>query len=184
MIKGALAACLVLVGSSMASAAIIYEPVQYQYGTGQWTYYYGGSNHQPVNRAMQRAYAFRNVNPNYQPNNFIVHTNFTPAVFSDDAPGIDMKTYGYTPTDAMNEANANVPRYFQKSQILAAGHADADGSWVVPAQAHPVENHHAAPAASAATTHQAIIIIPKRALTPPADAPTKAAVDIKTADAR
>ncbi|HEX4796309.1 MAG TPA: hypothetical protein VH370_21150 [Humisphaera sp.] len=183
MFKGALAACLILVGSSMASAAIIYEPVQYQYGTGQWTYYYGGTHPQPVNRAMQRAYAFRYVNPNFQPNNFIVHTDFTPAVFSDDAPGINMITYGYTPTDAMNEANASVPRYFQKSAILAAGHVDADGSWVVPAQAHPVE-HVAAPAASTATTHEAIIIIPKRPANAPAAAPTKAAVDIKTADAR
>jgi hypothetical protein len=161
MFKKAIALCLMFAGGSVANAAIVYEPVQYQHrGINGEIYYYGGRNPDVVADARLRAYALRHSDPNYQPAGFTVRTERTPAVYSDVAPYMNLSIYGYTSVDAANEANANVPRYFRKGDLLAAGYIDRDGSLVVPANTRPLTTlPRVAPTTQ--PTAQAIIIIPK-----------------------
>src|SRR4051812_28908407 len=99
MFKGALFSAVLMLAGSAASAAIIYEPIQYQYGQGSNTYYYGGRHPEVVAAAQHRAYALRYSDPNHQTNDFITRTDRTPAVYSDAAPYINLSVYGYRPTD-------------------------------------------------------------------------------------
>lgn len=173
--------CLLTVGvlfliQSISSAAIIYEPVQYQHrGPDGRIYYFGGRQQGAVNAAELRAFAVRNSNPNYQPDDFITRTNQVPAVYSDVAPYMNLSVYGYTPVDAANEANAEVPRYFRKADLLPAGHLDHHGNWIVPANAKPLPTVHMVTPTTQPVPH-AIIIIPK-------SAPQKQPSDVKSASA-
>src|SRR5262245_7064564 len=109
------------IGASHASAQIIYEPVQYQYGS-QRAYYYGGNN-PAIHRAAQSpqddagrwgrvgGYAF--VSGNLDTHREVVTEH--PRTFNDALGYQDASIYGYTPNDAHNDANANQPRYFRKS---------------------------------------------------------------------
>ena len=178
MLRRALSLGLLLALCSVSRGAVIYEPVQYQYRCGSQVYYYGGRHPGIVADAERRAYALRYSDPNYQPPTFTFHTDVTPPVYSDAAPYMNLSVYGYTATDAYNEANASVPRYFRKADLLAAGKLCADGNVVVPANAVPVPQPHVhAPTTRPAT--QAIIIIPKR----PA-APKVQATEMKVATAQ
>lgn len=174
-----ISAVAVILGiGSVCSAAIVYEPVQYQYQCGSESYYYGGRHPHAVAEAVARSHALRYSDPNYQPHTFTFSTVRTPAVYSDALPSVNLAVYNYTATDAQNEANASLPRYFRKGDLLAAGKVGADGSLTVPANAIPVPQ----PVSAAPTTRptaQAIIIIPKR---PPARL-TKP-VGLSVADAR
>jgi hypothetical protein len=165
MLSRTLSLGLLLALCSASRGAIIYEPVQYQYHCGSDVYYYGGRHPQVVADAQRRAYALRYSDPNFQPATFTFHTNPTPAVYSDAAPYMNLSVDGYTPNDAVNEANANLPRYFRKADILAAGKVCADGTLVVPANAIPIPQ----PPMQSPTTRpatQAIIIIPMRPAAP------------------
>jgi hypothetical protein len=175
MFKQAIALCLILAGSSIASAAIVYEPVQYQHrGICGEIYYYGGRNPDVVADARLRAYALRHSDPNHQPAGFTIRTDRTPAVYSDVAPYMNLSIYGYTSVDAANEANANLPRYFRKGDLLEAGYVDQDGSLIVPANTQPLPTlPRVAP--TTRPSAQAIIIIPKPPKAQPSQPDTKVA---------
>jgi hypothetical protein len=169
----------VLLAGSVCSAAIVYEPVQYQYRRGSDIYYYGGRHAHAVADAVDRSHALRYSDSNYQPCTFTFRTDRTPAVYSDAAPYMNLSVYGYTQTDAVNEANASLPRYFRKGDLMAAGKVTADGSLVIAANAIPVPR----PVAAVPTTRpstQSIIIIPRR----PAPARTASPVVLTVAEAR
>src|SRR5947209_858311 len=102
--------------AASASAQIIYTPVQYQYGHDIGNpYYYGG--HDP--RVFRMAEAPNNTTQGQ--------------VYSDAVPFTNAAIYGYGPDDARNEANASIPRYFRKRDLLAGAIVQRDGSAVVPA---------------------------------------------------
>jgi hypothetical protein len=113
--------------------------------------------------AIGRSYALRYSDANFQPGNFAVHTEQTAPVYSDAAPHINLAPYGYTAVDAMNEANANVPRYFRMRDLLSAGKVSADGTLTVPADAQPMQRVVTPAAPTTRPAGQAIIIIPRRA---------------------
>jgi len=135
----ALCAVSVLLVSSSASAQVIYEPVQYQYKASQY-YYYGGTNpavHEyaasPVGGAGRwgraNGYAFVSATR--------AVVNEPLRAFTDGLPFTNAAIYGFTPADASNEANFNLPRYFRKGDLLNAA-VPVDGAFVVPAQAQPI----------------------------------------------
>ncbi|HEX5242421.1 MAG TPA: hypothetical protein VFW23_04085 [Tepidisphaeraceae bacterium] len=161
---------------SMSSAAIIYEPVQYQHrGPDGRIYYFGGRHQAAVDAAELRAFAMRNTNPSERPDTFITRTDHVPAVYSDIAPYMNLSVYGYTAVDAANEANASVPRYFRKADLFPAGHLDHHGDWIIPANAKPLPTVHVVVPTTQPAPH-AIIIIPK-------NAPQKQPFDVKSASA-
>ena len=176
----AAAALLLLVVASSASAQVIYAPVQYQYSNGM-TYYYGGND--PSMLHYIEHVKCRNGYPSAitgAAGNGLRHTlgqiGEQRYVFSDCLLYRNAAVYGYTETDAKNEAMANLPRYFTKRELLEAAVPAADGTLVVPAsgKAHLVGTHHAAPATRPATQPsepkpRAIIIIPKSSPKKPAD---------------
>ncbi|MDB5333689.1 MAG: hypothetical protein JWP03_4840 [Phycisphaerales bacterium] len=177
MFKRAFILAAALAASSVASAATVFEPVQYQYRTVQTFhnptpqyYYYGGSDPR-VHEYVAKYYDCVQLGPNTPSHNFVGRVPLTPIVYSDCAPYMNLSTYGYTAVDAQNEANASVPRYFRKRDLMNARIVLPDGSAVVPAQAEPV--YIPEPKASAAMTRPAatpILIIPKRMLEKPAPA--------------
>lgn len=116
--------------ASSASAQVIYEPVQYQFGEAK-KYYYGGSDSR-----FARFLARQASRPMYdRPTDYGLNgsrvdafgepVTCVPRVYSDWYPYENANVYGYTPTDAYNEANANVPLYFTKRDaVLAATRMD------------------------------------------------------------
>ena len=146
------AVLLSVVVTSSASAQVIYEPVRYQYGDAL-KYYYGGSN--PGMFAYADMVTCRNGYPSSMCN---VYTSLTRTigqvgekklVLSDCLPYRNAAVYGYDANDARNEAYCNVPRYYRKSDLLAAAVPAGDGTLVVPVQAMPV------PAAATRDTRRA-----------------------------
>ncbi len=162
------AVLMTLVSCSIASAQIIYEPVRYQYGDGD-PYYYGGSDPSVIGHAEQlRALDLRgNTHELDGLNRAYLHSRLTgqlTRIFSDRIPYLNAAAYGFTVTDAANEAYENVPRYFRKGNLLAAAVVLSDGTRVVPAQAEPVCIERLAPAKAAPTSRGVILIIPKKNL--------------------
>ena len=107
---------------SLAHAQVIYQPVQFQYGSGNDTYYYGGSDPAVFAKAERTAAArqIRNV------------PDSKPQVYSDALPHQPNATvYGVTAADARNQAYASVPNYYRKGDLV--GERQPDGSIVVPA---------------------------------------------------
>lgn len=159
---------------SAAGAQIIYEPVRYQYPVGSdRVMYYGGSNPRVFEYARRlealygqpRAYDWKGRELTTVRRGL---TTAAPYVFTDVAPYVNASLYGYTATDARNEAYANVPTYYRKRDLLRAAVPAGDGTWVVPAQARSLDRpvRTAAPAGVGPTTRplpkpRAIIIIPK-----------------------
>jgi len=195
MLRMIVAVSVLLVSGSALSAAIIYEPVQSQYGC-QPRYYYGGSN--PLNFAQgERLHCFYDKGYGYEGSGASFSTSRegrygvnllhfgligqAPYVFSDCLPaGVNASVYGFTDVDARNDAYMNVPRYFVKKDLLRAAVPDGAGNVVVPAQAQPgtIDIHpYVRPAP--ATMPTPVLIIPKRLL----DKPLKPA-DRTVADAR
>ncbi|MDB5303147.1 MAG: hypothetical protein JWM97_696 [Phycisphaerales bacterium] len=178
MFKRAFVLAAALAASSVASAATVFEPVQYQYRTdptfhspATQFYYYGGSDPR-VHEYVHKYYNCLESGPNAPSHNFTVRVLLTPIVYSDCAPYMNLASYGYTPVDAQNEASANMPRYFRKRDLMNARVLLPDGHAVVPAQAEPIVLPE--PRAAAAATRPAaavpILIIPKRMLEKPAPA--------------
>jgi len=112
---------LLLMPVTRTFGQIIYEPVRYQYGS-QTKFYYGGND--PAILAFGCA----------QTDSRIL------TIYSDARTYENVAIYQYTISDARNEAYANVPQYFRKRDLIAAGNLAPDGTIVVDAQAQPVES--------------------------------------------
>lgn len=177
MFKTALASVALLLLASAASAQVIYEPVQYEYSLGDGeVLYYGGSNARVIEQA-RRTYKVYNQPRSYDGKGrerATIRKGLTgqaPHVYSDLMPYVNLSLYGFTDVDARNEAYANVPTYFRKSDLLKAAVVKEDGSRVVPAQAKPVTEPIERKAASSTqrVRPRAIIIIPKGPKAKPSD---------------
>ncbi|HEX8522618.1 MAG TPA: hypothetical protein VF669_10210 [Tepidisphaeraceae bacterium] len=131
----ALAFLIICVLSAPAFAQIYYLPVQYQHTYGNETFYYGGRNPYLHSYGVREA-AVETIRSN---NGEFNHRYAKHApVYSDLLPYRDLTDYGYSASDAANEANWNAPRYFRKIDLLRTAIPQTDGSWVVPASAQPV----------------------------------------------
>jgi len=114
---------------SFASAQIIYQPLQYQYGSNSM-FYYGGSDPRVIARGLADD-AGRCGLPGYS-------ADAPTRIYCDCMPGLNARVYGMTAADAANQAAMNAPRYFRKRDLLAAAVPQSDGSFLVPAQAQPI----------------------------------------------
>jgi hypothetical protein len=180
-----LAFLLAALCASSAFAQILYEPIHYQYSTGNGdekfcyggsdprilcyannycpAYHYGGIN---IHRFDAGA-SFNQPSPMYQ----------RERVFSDCVRGLDASYFGYTCADARNDAYANAPLYFRKADLINSAIREPDGSLTVPSSGQiyvaPVRT---APARSprdlsirptTRPTSGQVIIIPKKLLDRP-----------------
>ena len=152
MLRAVMGIGLVAFLGSVASAAIVYEPVQYQYRDpvyGNPVFYYGGSNPAVIAGGInfQQRYhigsPIRNIAFNDSfvapfSNNLLTHglQGSMPATYTDIlGPRINAWPLGFTPEDARNEAYANVPRYLRKADMLQSAFVTPDGHAFVPPQA-------------------------------------------------
>ena len=170
--------CLgVLLAAEAAPAAVVYEPVQYQYqnqyaaGPGP-TFYYGGSNpivfdHMARVGCEQQGSLGSREGAGYYGLLRRDRWNTPPYVFTDCIPWTNAAIYGFSPADARNEASQNAPRYFRKADLLAAGVVRPDGTLVVAAHAQPIPQIIIKPYNSATRpAPRPILIIPKVAPLP------------------
>ena len=170
-IAAAVGVVLAVSASSSAIAQTIYAPGQYQYGRQGNIYYYGGSDPAVFAMAERQACLDRIGDHSYTSdgyNHAYVHRRLIgrmDRVYSDCAPHVNARAYGFLPVDAANEANANVPRYFRMADLDRAAVVMPDGSRLVAAQAKPVADPDDVRRASTrpAIKPRAIIIIPKKA---------------------
>ena len=167
---------VVLACASQSFGQIIYEPVRYQYGE-QNKFYYGGSDPNIIRHGYgvrDSAGRYGRVNGfDFVSGNINTHREVSgepERVYSDCLGYQNARVYGFTATDARNEAYANIPTYFRKSDLLRAA-VPGDGAWVVPAQAQPIPADAVQPMIriTPATTRGAslpkpLFIIPKDAL--------------------
>jgi hypothetical protein len=188
----AAALAVVIASSSLAGAQTIYAPVQYQYGVEQYRYYYGGSDPVVFDRAERTAAVDQLTDIPHDSRRYTqayVHLNLIgqlDRVYSDVIPSLNARTFGYLQRDAANDAYANVPRYFRKADLVAAGVDLPDGSRVISSQARPVEIPRAARSATRPASEikpRAIIIIPKGDKAKKAPADVHPASDKLVADA-
>jgi hypothetical protein len=180
-----------MVMSSSSFAQIIYEPIRYQYSANGSLYYYGGSDpqvHRYARSPIDASASWGRVNGwDFAAGDTDRHREVAferPVRVFSDAVGLqNAKFYGYTPTDAANDAYANAPRYFRKADLLATARQDASGAWIVPAQApnraisgtiqiKPLLRPRAVVAP------RPIIIIPKDLLDRPLKAPSEKSVAV------
>jgi hypothetical protein len=131
---------VIVLAARASQAQIIYEPVQYQYGD-QDKFFYGGTDPRVFQRAAAPADSgavWGRVNGyDFASGDVWVHREVSDQpvrVFSDALPMRDATVYGFTATDAANIANAAVPRYFRKADVIAAARQQA-GVLIVPARA-------------------------------------------------
>lgn len=167
---------MLVASSSAASAQIIYTPVQYQFFAGGRAYYYGGTD-----PAVHEAFTALSLVPGYgrtggyafQSGDLDRHREVTTErapIFTDAIPGQDARQFGFTPQNAANEALANSPTYFRKSDVIRMARVQPDGSWVVPANTVPargpieIRGVGLLPRTPAYTEPKPILIIPKRLL--------------------
>lgn len=178
MSRVAIALALLVCVASSASAQIIYEPVQYQYEAGGTTYYYGGSDpriHALAQRPFSSSGTWGRVNGFAFASSTRSVSNEPVRVFTDTTGSINAHQLGATPNDARNEAYANQPRYFVKRDLLRAAVPQADGSFVVPAQALPVRIYKSSGVEvtpAPATMPRPLMIIPKDQLIKPIPTPS------------
>ena len=171
----AFAAVMACVLASSASAQTIYMPVQVQYGTDM-KYYYGGSNpdmHDYADRvACRNGYPSARTGSTYSSlYNTVGQVGENRVILSDCLPYRNAAAYGYREHDAVNEANAAMPRYFRKSDQALSAIPAGDGSMMVPATPAGGGHRHVAsadanmmkPAGSGEIKPRAIIILPKKA---------------------
>ena len=161
---------LALSASSSARAQTVYTPVQYQYTGQNYVFYYGGSDpavfdmaerQRRLHEITDHTYRSDGYNYAYKHRRLIGQLD---RVYSDRAPYLNARVFGFLPVDAANEAYANVPRYFRKADLDRAAVRMPDGSWEVPAQARPIaidDDRDGHAATRPATRPRAIIIIKK-----------------------
>lgn len=180
-VSSAVAAVMLFVVSSSASAQVIYMPVQVQHGTDM-KYYYGGTDpgmhHYADHVACRNGYPNAHTGPHYSS---LRHTlgqiGERRLILSDCLPYRNAAVYGYREHDAVNEANASVPLSFRMRDQLDAALPVGDGTFIVPAhgirhrEAHYVASMERRLAPPADIKPRAILILPKKA---PKQADTKA----------
>ncbi|HEY2585561.1 MAG TPA: hypothetical protein VGI81_07350 [Tepidisphaeraceae bacterium] len=197
MFRPALALCLLVILTSAASAAIVFEPVQYQYRDPYGNapaFYYGGSDPAVFQWGANVQQRF-NMGPGYpfittsfsREGRFAYNVlnnkmlNLFPHTYTDLLPpGMNAYVHGYSISDARNTAYANVPLYFRKRDLLASAELTPDGHLVVPAQAPgtiEIKPYHGPPttqpSTAPTTTPSPILIIPKSLLNKPLNAQPK-----------
>jgi len=150
MFKWMLVSAWLLCGASAGIGQVIFEPVQYQYGTVV-KFYYGGSN--PA--ILGHGFSHGRTDLNAQ----------LPRVYTDRLGELNAALYGWTTADARNQAYASIPRYFRKADLLLCGVVQPDGTIVVPAAAQPAVSLELDPGAAAAA--ETILIIPHGQSLPP-----------------
>lgn len=125
--------------TTVATAQVIYEPVAVQHG-GQNTYYYAGTDTRIHDAAAFPSapgatwgrfggYAFVNAR------RAVVQR--IPRIFTDAFGTFDARVYGMTIDDVVNEANARLPRYFSKRDILNSGTQEGSATIVSPYATQP-----------------------------------------------
>lgn len=160
MVRPALSLVALMTFGSIASAAIIYEPVQYQYRDPAMSapaFYYGGSNPLVFDlgaAAQERYNSGPTIRGHGTNTTYIVPSystegrfgfnlapagiaNVSPVVtYSDLLPaGVNAYPYGFSASDARNAAYAKVPLSFRKGDLIASAIPLPDGSLVVPPDA-------------------------------------------------
>ena len=128
---------LVVAGfSTSALAQVIYLPVVFQYQASTSFYYAGRSASVFRDAEYPVAGAFGRVNGwVFASGSVDTHREVAtePArIYTDRLPGRNARLYGYTVADVQNEANAGVPCYFKKRDLLAGGQRTTDGSLEIP----------------------------------------------------
>jgi hypothetical protein len=153
MFRPFIAAIALFCVPALASAAIVFEPVQYQYRAQMQNvppFYYGGSNPAAFMSGVvhQQRYLIGN-NPvhdeGFRPtwfgpltDNLLHHSAWgtIPATYTDLLPpGMNGYLLGLTPDDVRNEAYNNVPRYFRKRDLMGSAVLVGPHTAVIPAQA-------------------------------------------------
>ncbi len=153
-------AILVVLLATYCPAAVIYLPVQYQFGQGADRYYYGGSNPAIAARAA-RSVASRQFHRGP------TVTQTPTIVYSDAFPHQpNAAVYGVTPSDARNEAYNAVPRYFRMTDLLLNAAIQPDGTILVPPTTPGTIDIR--PYVRPVIIPRPILIIPRRLLQPPA----------------
>jgi hypothetical protein len=177
MSKWVLVCCVALFAlPSLAPAQVIYQPVQYQYGSRE-KFYYGGREPAIIAAAStfdQYRAAYERSTRAYNEYGRLAQSPLY--VYSDVLPYNDAGLFGYTAMDAMNDAYANVPRYFRKADLLQSAERQPDGTLTISSRVEPGRvGPGYLPAGSIdihpykRTTGGPILIIPKRLLDKPSD---------------
>jgi hypothetical protein len=120
-------AVVAMISTAALQAQVIYEPVQYQFSDGRNSFFYGGDDARLLdagfrNLALQRELAD------------VGRPSVGGMVYSDLIGWRDARIFGLTATTAYNDAFANQPRYFRKSELLESA-IDTPHGRVVPANA-------------------------------------------------
>jgi hypothetical protein len=114
---------IVAATASAASAQVIYEPVVVQFG-GQNPYYYAGNNpyiHEAAAFPSVPGATFGRI-PGYafvSPTRQVIERHVR--VYTDSFGTLNAAPWGMTQNQVVNEANARLPRYFTKRDLLASG---------------------------------------------------------------
>ena len=171
---------MVALHASSSHAQVIYEPVRYQYGP-QPCYYYGGSDPRVFDRAERTRALDLRINRYGLNGRAVIRRNSFggrfPFVYSDAVPYANASIYGYSATDARNDAYLKVPRYYRMRDLLRAAVPVGRGLYVVPAQTRPIpplpgeDEDDENGAAEREPEARRIIIIPKRPANRPARTP-------------
>jgi len=187
MFRPIFAACVLSLVPAIASAAIVFEPVQYQYRApvqDRPAFYYGGSNPAAFMAGVvhQQRYLIGN-NPvhdeGFRPSwfgpltdNLLTHGawgNFAVTYSDLLPPGMNGYALGLMPDDVRNEAYGNVPRYFRKRDLMGSAMLVSPHVAVIPAQAPlpgtlemmPAHGWPTTQPATQSTQPHPVIIIPK-----------------------
>jgi hypothetical protein len=153
---------VVFIVSPLARAQIIYEPVRYQYGD-QRSFYYGGTDVGMLGHAeRQRCYEVGSAD--------------RAPVYVDCYGYRDARVFRMGPDDAANEANASLPRYFRKRDLMNSARLEADGTVTVPSRPMVgdvmlVSTPSVAPKSPSSKGY--ILIVPRKSLQPKAKASDK-----------
>ena len=168
-----LAACLT---GSAAFGQIIYAPVQFQYDR-QNPFYYAGSDPEIFRLATQpvagaglfgrvRGYQFVGSYAGRTDVHREVET-YRPQIYTDAIPGYNAFLFGLTVDDVRNEANARVPRYFVKQDLIDAA-VPTPGGLVVPPTAPSVSGSIVIrPYVPPVALPDPVLILPRRLLDRP-----------------
>ena len=160
-----------------ASAQIVYAPVKFQYDP-QNPFFYAGDDPRifqlatgPIAGAglfgRVRGYQFVGAYPGRTDVHREVGT-YRPQLYTDAIPGHNAFAYGLSVADVRNEANARVPRYFVKQDLIAAA-VPSGGVLVVPPTAPtPTGSIYIRPYRPPVLTEpNPVLILPRRLLDRP-----------------